>query len=167
MGERGAKKPKNLMAALNGLQIAGPLKNVRWERFVLLLISGKNAGSAYRECYGVARASAEVAASRLLRNAKVSERIGELQIASATMTTLNMQQRREILGEIANDAKAKPSDRIAAVMADAKLAGELTEKQEVTQRGDPDQPLMVHLPKIIYTARAKRPETQTMPICQP
>ena len=70
----------------------------------------------------------------MLSDVKVSERVVELQRQSATATTLDMQRRREILAEIANDRKAKAADRIAAVLADAKLAGELVEKSEVTTR---------------------------------
>ena len=45
-----------------------------------------------------------------------------------------MQRRREILAEIANDRKTKAADRIAAVMADAKLAGELVDRMDATVR---------------------------------
>ena len=64
----------------------------------------------------------------------MKQRVAELQAQSATAATLTMQQRREIACEIACeialDAKARNSDRLAAIMADAKLAGEL--KPEAT-----------------------------------
>jgi hypothetical protein len=106
-----------------GKMLNGP--NQRHERFAQLAASGETGAAAYREAYGTEGASAEAGASRLLRNDKVSERISELQKASATATTLNMQRRREILAEIAENKLAKDADRINAVLADAKLAGEL------------------------------------------
>jgi hypothetical protein len=99
--------------------------NQRHERFAQLAASGETGTAAYRVAYGAEGASAEVGASRLLRNDKVSERIAEFQRESATATTLNMQRRREILAEIAENKLAKDADRINAVLADAKLAGEL------------------------------------------
>jgi hypothetical protein len=113
------------------------LLNQRRERFARLAASGETGAAAYRAAYGAEGASAEAGASRLLRKVEVSERVAELKRQSATATTLGMQRRREILAEIANDRKAKAADRIAAVMADAKLAGELVEKSEVTTREQP------------------------------
>ncbi len=42
-----------------------------------------------------------------------------------------MKQRREIACTIALDTTAKASDRLAAIMADARLAGELVEKVDM------------------------------------
>jgi phage terminase small subunit len=110
------------------------LSNQRRERFAQLVASGESGAAAYRAAYGAEGASAEAGASRLLSNSRVLERVAELQRESATATTLDMQRRREIMAEIANDRKARAADRIAAVLADAKLAGELVEKSEVTTR---------------------------------
>ena len=69
---------------------------------------------------------------RLLGNVGIRGRVAELQARSATAATLTMQQRREIACTIAIDTTAKASDRLAAILADAKLAGELVEKVEQT-----------------------------------
>ena len=127
--------------------------NQRHERFAQLAANGETGAAAYRATYGAEGASAEAGASRLLRNDKVSERIAELQRESATATTLNMRRRREILAEIAGNKSAKDADRINAVLADAKLAGELVEKQEVTHAIDPTTPIEVQLPLVIITPR--------------
>ena len=60
-----------------------------------------------------------------MANDSIAARIAELRAMSATAATLTMQQRRAIAAAIARDTTARASDRIAAVMADAKLAGEL------------------------------------------
>jgi phage terminase small subunit len=113
------------------------LLNQRRERFAQLAASGETGAAAYRAAYGAEGPSAEVGASRLLSDVKVLERVADLQRQSATATTLDMQRRREIMAEIANDRKARAADRIAAVLADAKLAGELDDKAEVTFREQP------------------------------
>ena len=117
--------------------------NERWEKFAQFIASGETGASAYRPCYGARGASAAANASRLLRNDTVRLRVAELRAAATaaaaereaaaaehaaqqlTTTLLTMQRRREIAREIAEDAKQRASDRLAAVLADAKLAGEL------------------------------------------
>ena len=74
-------------------------------------------------------------AARLMANDSVAARIEELRAMSATAATLTMRQRREIAAAIAKDTTARASDRIAAVMADARLAGELVGKSEVENKG--------------------------------
>ena len=69
--------------------------------------------------------NADVFGPRLMGDDGIRARIGELQAGSATAATLTMQLRREIACAIARDATAKASDRLAAILADARLAGEL------------------------------------------
>jgi phage terminase small subunit len=57
----------------------GPLKNARHERFAQELAKGEAASVAYKNAgYSAVGNSAEVAASRLFKNAKVEERVAEL-----------------------------------------------------------------------------------------
>ena len=105
------------------------LANPRHEQFAQRVATGKSATAAYRLVYAKAK-NADVMGPRLLGNVGVRARVAELQARSATAATLTMQQRREIAREIALDTKARNSDRLAAIMADAKLAGEL--KPEAT-----------------------------------
>ncbi|HEX4084164.1 MAG TPA: terminase small subunit [Chthoniobacteraceae bacterium] len=68
------------------------LKHARWERFAQLVATGQSGAAAYRACYGARGASAEVSACRLLRNAKVRERISELQRAAETEAVMSLQE---------------------------------------------------------------------------
>ena len=65
-----------------------------------------------------------------MANDSIAARVEELRAMSATAATLTMQQRREIAAAIARDTTARASDRLAAIVADAQLAGEL--KREAT-----------------------------------
>ena len=64
------------------------LSNPRRERFAQHVAEAGNGAAAYRLTYGAHGASAEAAASRLLRNDKVRERVAELQSAAATEAVL-------------------------------------------------------------------------------
>ena len=94
------------------------------ELFAQRVATGDSATAAYRVIYGKEK-NADVFGPRLMGNDGIRARVGELQAGSATAATLTMQQRREIACAIARDATARASDRLAAIMADARLAGEL------------------------------------------
>ena len=94
------------------------------ELFAQRVATGDSATAAYRLVYAKAK-NADVMGPRLLGNVGVRARVAELQARSATAATLTMQQRREIACAIATDTTARASDRLAAIMADARLAGEL------------------------------------------
>lgn len=51
-------------------------------------------------------------------------------------TLLTMSDRRRIMAEIANNEKCEEEIRMRAVMNDAKLAGELIDKQDLTSDGE-------------------------------
>lgn len=106
------------------------LPNQRHEKFAQRVASGESATAAYRLVYAKAK-NADVMGPRLLGNVGVRNRVAELQAQSATAATLTMKQRREIACTIALDTTAKASDRLAAIMADARLAGELVEKVDM------------------------------------
>lgn len=101
------------------------LANHRWEQFAQAVATGASAAGAYRQTYGTNGASAEAAASRLLRNGKVNARVAALQAESAKACVLTIEKRRELLARFAQDATEKTADRIRALELDARLAGHL------------------------------------------
>lgn len=130
------------------------LDNSRHEKFAQEVAKGMDATAAYISVYGKSsRSSANSSAARLLANVRF--RVQELKEASATATTLTMQERRERLARIVrcdltridtsidgdlvqeittSDGVVKlrlPGKR-ECIMDDAKLAGELTEKLELS-----------------------------------
>ena len=100
-----------------------PLKP-QHELFAQRVATGDSATAAYRAVYGAGK-NADVFGPRLMGNDGIRARVGELQARSATAATLTMQERRKIARAIAVDTTARASDRLAAIMADARLAGEL------------------------------------------
>ena len=100
-----------------------PLKP-QHELFAQRVATGDSATAAYRAVYGKEK-NADVFGPRLMGNDGIRSRVGELQEHSANAITLTMQERREIACAIARDITARASDRLAAILADARLAGEL------------------------------------------
>ena len=94
------------------------------ELFAQRVATGDSATAAYRAVYGTGK-NADVFGPRLMGNDGIRARVAELQAGSATAATLTMRQRREIACAIATDTTARASDRLAAIMADARLAGKL------------------------------------------
>ena len=133
------------------------LSNPRRERFAQHVAEAGNGAAAYRLTYGVNGASAEAAASRLLRNDKVRERVTELQGAAATAAVLTLERKRQILADIAEgrQQEAKISDRLRAIELDARLAGEFHEKLDVNwRRQQIEHPQIVcHFPAAISQPR--------------
>lgn len=136
------------------------LRNPRWEKFAQAVAAGVSASEAYRSIDGKGK-NANVIASRMLANVNIRKRIKELQQESATSKTLDMQERREINAEIARNAQNRPADRIAATLADAKLAGELTDKVQTTTQEH--KPIICMLPPIITTPRPTRKRANLPP----
>lgn len=114
--------------------------NPRWEQFAQRVASGESAAAAYRAAYGAKGASAEAAASRLLRNVLVPLRVAELrkQAAGASAVeeaktaaraagkvVLALAKKRELLAGFATARKLSVRDRMRAIELDARLAGEL------------------------------------------
>ena len=134
---------------------AGGLDNPTHEAFAQKVAQGLNATEAYRAVTGKNGPGAKVIAHRWLT--KTNSRIKELQAASATAATLTMQERREFIARLVRTPIAlidehnplcqfvkyvesesgrrveyKVADKLAAIMDDAKLAGELIEKKELS-----------------------------------
>jgi len=132
------------------------LASQRHERFSQLIASGEAGAAAYRTTYGVRGANAESCASRLSRNVKVRERVQELQSKAEKRTLLTMQRRRELLQQRAEDPKTKNAELVALLALDAKLAGELTDRQDVTTDGrrlSGLRPIVINAPESFYYDR--------------
>lgn len=134
------------------------LKNSKHEAFCLMVAALESDVAAYKKAYKCSQASAEANASRLRENEGVKRRIAELQKATATEKTLTMQERREFMAETARNSKVNIRNRMAAVMHDARLAGELIEKGELTGKdGKPFQsvvpPIILNLPAAMMEPR--------------
>jgi len=125
------------------------LPNQRHERFAQLVAKGDSGGAAYRAIYGAKGASSHAAASRLLRIAKVSARIADIQRAAVGDSVMSLLEKRQFLalivrtpiGQIDENSplcqwfrrttgrrptfSIRMPDKLQAIMLDARLAGEL------------------------------------------
>ena len=125
------------------------LSNRRHERFAQLVAKGDSGGAAYRVVCGAKAASAHAAASRLLRIAKVSARIAEIQKAAVCASVMTLLEKRQFLalivrtpiGQIDENSplcqwfrrttgrratlSIRMPDKLQAILLDARLAGEL------------------------------------------
>lgn len=164
-----------------------PLDNTQYERFAQLVVSGIDTAEAYRKLNpDCTEESSWNGSWRWTRKDEVKNRIKWLQKQSAAKAVLTMDERRQFMARVvraklheldfdkdgdliqeivrtegtekkAGIEKFKLPGKRECIMDDAKLAGELLEKQEVTQKGDPDAPIVVQLPQICYTPRKKKP----------
>ena len=108
-----------------------PLKNSQHERFAQLVADGLDPTDAYRAVSpNVTPASANTLGSRWFR--KVENRILWLQSQTHTEKTLKRSERRELIAPRARDPKTSNTDLATLLTLDAKLAGEMVEKAEVT-----------------------------------
>jgi phage terminase small subunit len=120
----------------------GPLKNARHERFAQELAKGKSQSEAYKLAgYDATGNAAEVNAARLLRNAQVSARVGQLKQRAAEkviVTVADIAQQldedRQFVRELKQAAAA-----VSASMGKAKVLGLLEDKSKVdiTTAGKP------------------------------
>jgi hypothetical protein len=133
----------------------GILDNPAHEAFAQTVAQGINPTQAYREVTGKNNPGAKVMAHRWVT--KVNQRVRQIQAASATATTLTMQERRELLARrartpisqinehdvlcnkvvyVENEKGTKVTYEVPGIvevlMADAKLAGELVDKKELS-----------------------------------
>jgi|ERR1043166_8883926 hypothetical protein len=129
------------------------LTNPKHEKFAQLVATGKSDVAAYQEVYGGSQINAKRNAHRVKENEGVSARITELQKKADKSTLLTMQQRRELLREIADNRAAKNADRIAAILADAKLSGELMDRRELSGQLHDSKPIIVNIPPVFAKPR--------------
>ncbi len=71
--------------------------NSRQERFASLYATGQTAAAAYADAYGRAGHSAEASGARLLRNAAVQERLGQLRAKPSQEAAMTL---ADILGHL-------------------------------------------------------------------
>jgi len=128
------------------------LANPKHEAFACKVATGMQLGPAYRAVYG--KKGTDQNACRLSKIEKVAARIKELQGKAEAKTLLTIQERRAFLADVVRvkvgdvdeksplaqsveyglngSRKIKVPDKIKALELDAKMAGELVEKQETT-----------------------------------
>ena len=98
-----------------------PLINTRHEVFAVARASGKTGAESYRGAgYSLDKTGAN--AGKLTKNYQISARVDWLKAQTASAAVLTQIRKREILAVIAEDTKAKDSDRIAAIRADNDLS---------------------------------------------
>jgi hypothetical protein len=118
--------------------MAGPLRNVRHERFVQALFEGQNATEAYATA-GFVKDDGN--ATRLRANPKVQERLAELQAEVAKETKVTVESICRELDEANAVAKERgqASAMVSASALRAKLAGLMVDKVEVGPAGSFDK----------------------------
>jgi phage terminase small subunit len=104
-----------------------PLENARHEAFARGIVEGKSGRAAYRAAgYSVRARVADAAASRLLADVNVSERVAELKAEAAQGTVATA---REVLEELTRIAFANMKNYVADDDTTKKPISELTDAQ--------------------------------------
>ena len=106
----------------------------RQENFCLEYAKCGNATQAYMASgYSVKDGkTAKVNASRLLTNANVKARIEELRAQIKSAKILTIEQRKEILTDIANDTESTKQDKVKAIDTLNKMDGVYLNRTEIT-----------------------------------
>lgn len=122
-----------------------PLRNIKHETFCRKLIeasqTGKSQGSAYREAgYDCENGASEAAASRLLKTAKVQQRIAELCAPATRKTRTTVDTLAQQFDDVFNAAMSNVQLGAAgaAAAAKAKLLGFMRDRLEVGAVGSFD-----------------------------
>lgn len=110
------------------------------EAFAVAYVETGNASEAYRRAYSTENFKPEsinVNASKLLADAKVSQRVKELQAIAVERALVTVQSLTEELEEARALAlqERQPSAAVSASMGKAKLHGLLTDKQQTEHTG--------------------------------
>ena len=110
------------------------LENARHERFVQGLMKGKTQELAYIDA-GFSENGADVSASRLLGNAKVSDRLAELQERAANKAVIDktlIVEKLMVLAQKGEELSEAPGLSVAraSLMDVAKLLGLVIDKQD-------------------------------------
>ena len=115
--------------------MTGPLRNVRWERFVQALFEGQNITSAYATA-GYRRDDGN--AARLRNRPVVQERLTELQSEVAAKTQVTVASLVDELEEARKraDSLDQLSAVVKAISEKARISGLLVQKLEVGGPGD-------------------------------
>lgn len=133
-----------------------PLGNQRHEGFCRAVSRGEALSTAYSAVYHVGTHVAEVNGSRLLRNAKVAERVAELKGQAAKRTEKTVASLVADLDEAFDLAKQcnNPAAMVAAIMAQARLLGlEAPRQFEVLHKPAPLPTRVLELTEQEWTAQ--------------
>lgn len=115
--------------------------NPRQEKFVSLYAEGQTAAAAYAEAYGRSGHSAEASGARLLRNAEVKERLGQLRAKASQEAVMTL---ADIFGHLrkmyetpisALDEKHPFTRRM--VVTEAKQAGKVVRSVRIVEKDSP------------------------------
>lgn len=116
-------------------------------RFCELVVMGYTYTEAYRVAYLQPKLEREIAGERgwrVTQGKGVKARIEQLRRMSGAKTLLTMNDRLQILANFAQSPSTKPSDRIRAIEAYSKIAGDQApERHELT--GPDGTPIPVHV----------------------
>jgi phage terminase small subunit len=127
-----------VLHAENKVMVMPPLDNPRWERFAQELAKGQSQTGAYLAAGYKGAKSPTTAASRLLTNVKILERVRELQERGAARAEVTVESLIREAEEIRKEALAARqfSAAIAAVREKGVLSGKRVERSE---RGGPGE----------------------------
>lgn len=126
---------------------AGTILTVKQQAFACAYVETGNASEAYRRAYDVSPDckpnTVEKRASELLKNGKVTGRIGELQQRAQERHEVTVDSMTHMLRDTYDLAMAEksPAAAVSAVMAMAKLHGLLVERTHNVHMGPNGQPI--------------------------
>lgn len=126
------------------------------EAFVQAFMRLNNQRHAYMEAYNCENCketSIDVAASKLMRDAKVSLRLAELQAAAQKRNEITVDTITAMLREdrdLARDIQ-QPSAAVAAAMGLAKVHGLIIDRSKLS--GDPDNPVVTEIRRTIVDSK--------------
>ena len=121
------------------------LSNPRYEKFCILIAGGKSPAEAYKILYPN-NSYPHQSAYKLSRDAEVEARIAEVREEVALRSVMDLSRKREVLRQMAegmiptktfNKDTGETYDALAALLADAKIAGEFApEKLQINSASD-------------------------------
>jgi hypothetical protein len=121
------------------------LSNPRYEKFAILIADGKTPAEAYKILYP-ANKYPHQSSYKLSREPEVEARISEFREEVALRAVMDLSQKREVLRQMAlgmtptktfNKDTGETFDCLAALLADAKIAGEFApEKLQINSASD-------------------------------
>jgi hypothetical protein len=121
------------------------LSNPRYEKFCILIAGGKSPAEAYKILYPN-NSYPHQSAYKLSRDPEVEARIAEVREEVALRSVMDLSRKREVLRQMAegmiptktfNKDTGETYDALAALLADAKIAGEFApEKLQINSASD-------------------------------
>ena len=147
------------------------LSNPRHEKFCHLVAAGKTYTEAYKLLYPNSNTPSQTGYG-LYHRPDITARVQEFREEVALRAVMDLSRKREVLRQMAegmiptktfNKDTGETYDALAALLADAKIAGELTEKVEVKNASD--LKLLFNVPHrdVIDAEIVALPEPQSQP----